>query len=172
MITQQELIEFANYNRETGVFTRKHDAHGGRWKKGQTIGTVQYSDKHKSYKRILIRINKKSYYGHQLAFLYVHGYIPKEIAHDNQNSLDNSIDNLSESTHGDNMKNLKMCKLNKSGATGILVAKDRAKKYRVSIGNHGYKKSFYTMDEAVAHRNELERKHNYHENHGIQIKGK
>lgn len=169
MITQEELIEFANYNKHTGVFTRKHDSSNGRWKSGTRIGTVQYSKKDSDYRRILIRLNGKSYYGHQLAFLYLHGYIPSEIAHFDGNPLNNSIENLSDVSHSSNMKNIKGNRNNKSGFLGIRIANDRSKKYRVSIGKSGFIKSFYTMEEAVAYRNKLEKENNYHENHGIQL---
>jgi hypothetical protein len=142
MLTQETLKEILVYDSNTGIFTRKNDSSNKRWKAGSIVGTIQYSDKHKSYKRMLIRISKMRFYGHQLAFLYVHGYIPSEISHDNQNSLDNRICNLSDSSHSDNMKNLKMNKLNTSGVSGITISKDRSKKFRVSIGSCREIKSF------------------------------
>ena len=96
--------------------------------------------------------------------------VPEEIGHKDSNPLSNSIDNLDSVSHSDNMNYLKGNRLNSSGYLGITIADDRKNKYRVTIGKESNPASFYRLEEAVAYRNMLEKKNNYHKNHGIQLK--
>ena len=80
MITQSELKNILHYNQDTGVFT---------WIKNSIVaGTVEK----KGY--IAIKINRKSYKAHRLAWLYIYGNFPKEqIDHLNGIKNDNCINN-------------------------------------------------------------------------------
>ena len=73
----------------------------------------------RKYKKI--KINKKTYYLHQIIFLYHYGFIPKYIDHADGNSLNNKIENLRDVSRTENLQNLKIAKShNKS--TGVLGA--------------------------------------------------
>ncbi len=85
-LTQERLKELLNYDPETGVFTwrvNKCQAKAG------DIAGCRNSNGH-----ISITIDQNHYYGHQLAWLFVFGYIEKQIDHENRNAGDNRICNL------------------------------------------------------------------------------
>lgn len=112
MITQEKLSQNLDYNPETGIF---------RWK--ISIGAVKKGDI-AGYKRLdgycAIKIERKTYKAHRLAWLYVYGYFPEnEIDHINRIKNDNRICNLREVSHQCNMRNSKKPKNNTSGVKGI-----------------------------------------------------
>jgi len=93
-ITQEELKRLLHYNPKTGIF---------RWKKiaGKTTS--------RGYR--VIKINKKRYYAHRLAFLYMTGEFPslkggKVVDHKNQKKDDNWWRNLRVVTSSTNSKNI------------------------------------------------------------------
>lgn len=98
-LTQTRLKELLFYNPETGNFTwlvRSAD----RIKIGQTAGCL---DKTNGY--ISIKVDKRRYTGHRLAYLYMTGEFPTEIDHINRNRADNRWENLRNVPHSINMKN-------------------------------------------------------------------
>ena len=84
-----------------------------------------------------IRLMKKIYKSHRLAWLYVEGYMPEnEIDHIDGDPSNNKWKNLREVSHTCNMRNCKIPINNKSGIKG--VSKPRhSKKWRcnISVGN-------------------------------------
>ena len=113
MITQNELLRILNYNSQTGVFTWLVST-GQRAKIGSVAGSITKS----GYQRIVI--NKKIYFSHRLALLYVYGRFPKEfIDHINHDKSDNRIINLRECNKSQNMQNVVNIKSNKSGIKGV-----------------------------------------------------
>lgn len=62
----------------------------------------------------------KSYYLHQLVFLYHFGYIPSSIDHINGDTRDNRIENLRECTQAQNQYNSKRKVNNRSGVKGVV----------------------------------------------------
>jgi len=143
MITQSELKDILHYDQDTGVFT---------WLKNYIVaGTVEK----KGY--IAIKINKKSYKAHRLAWLYVYGNFPKEqIDHLNGIKNDNCINNLREATASENMLNRKQFKTSSAEFKGISFHKKQQKwtakiqinKQRIWLG------SFYSANEAaIAYKN-------------------
>jgi hypothetical protein len=77
-----------------------------------------------------------------------------EIDHKDCNPLNNSFDNLRESSHAENCRNTKIRRHNTTGAKGVFIDKrQNLKKWRVRIAvnnkviNIG---RFYTLDEARA----------------------
>lgn len=100
---------------------------------------------------IRFKANKKDWYGHQLAFLIVYGYIPKEIDHIDKNKLNNKISNLRETDRFKNMQNVLKRKINKSGLKGVSWSKSN-NCWRMDIRHnhiryHSYHK---TKEEAYA----------------------
>lgn len=71
----------------------------------------------KEYKKI--NIKQKTYYLHQIIFLYHHGYIPQYIDHKDGNSLNNKIENLREASQSQNAANQVLRKNNTSGVKGV-----------------------------------------------------
>lgn len=105
MITQSELKQRLDYDQHTGLFTRKTSAGG--WKAGEMAGNFDESG------YIKIRINRKLYYAHRLAFLYVYGRMPElHVDHINGNRADNRICNLREATTSVNAQNISQYKKN------------------------------------------------------------
>jgi len=119
MITQSELKEILDYDKETGVFTWK--ASRSRVKVGQVAGT-------NSQGYIRIKINRKLYMAHCLAWLYVYGKLPiKEVDHENQIKNHNWIKNLREVTHQQNLQNIGNRKNNTTGFKGVCFYKSSNK---------------------------------------------
>lgn len=112
-LTQQELMDWLQYNPDTGVFIRKkYRSHLAK------VGDVAGWKDSKGY--IRIEINHKPYAAHRLAWLYVHGVFPdKQIDHINGNQSDNRISNLRLATNSENQQNVKAKSNNKSGVVGV-----------------------------------------------------
>lgn len=109
MLTQDHLKSRLSYDPATGVFV---------WLNGQCIGKVAGCLNTDGY--LVIRINKKNHYGHQLAFLYMTGSIPDLIDHENQNTSDNRWDNLRVADKSKNSINSNKRKLSNTGYRGVV----------------------------------------------------
>lgn len=100
-----------NYCKLTGTFTWKNKRKGRRKFAG-------YIEKSTGYLRICI--NKKKYYAHRLAWVFVYGYEPNfYIDHIDCNKLNNLISNLREANYFENAQNVGITKNNKSGYKGV-----------------------------------------------------
>lgn len=125
-ITQERLKELLDYNPETGIFTRKI-ARKGWYEVGDKTGTID------SLGYYRIRCDGVLHLAHRLAFLYVHGYLPREIDHINNNKSDNRIENLRSVTRTQNLCNVGKTKSNTSGQRNIYkitnISTVRGKKY-------------------------------------------
>ncbi len=152
-ITQERLKELLHYDPDTGVFL---------WIKKNSrkisIGKVAgHIDKQGYW---VIGIDKKQFFAHRLAWLYVFGEFPNGlIDHMNRNKTDNRIHNLRVATNSENGQNHKIQKNNTSGITGVFWCK-KAKKWRARVKiNKKYKNlgSFHTMEEAKEARKVAEK---------------
>jgi len=128
MITLDELRSVLEYNSETGKFTwLKSQGLGGRnGKVGDLAGSLSV----KGY--WVIRLNRKLYYAHRLAWFYKTGYFPYEVDHVNLNRLDNRWCNLREATRSNNSMNVAKRNDNTSGYKGVTLDK-RIDKWRARI---------------------------------------
>lgn len=113
---------------------------------------------------VRIRINKRYYYAHRLAWLYMHGYFPEGIIdHKDRNGTNNEWTNLREVSFTCNIRNCGMLKNNTSGVKGVGWHK-HVGKWQANIANNatgialGY---FDTFTEAVEARWAAEIKYNY-----------
>ena len=129
ILTQQKLKELLDYNPDTGVFTWRVSLNS-RSVIGSNAGSCS-----NGYK--VIRINRKNYHAHRLAWLYVQGQFPQhQLDHINRIRDDNRIDNLREVTNAQNHQNRNLSANNKSGVCGVNWHK-RDKKWRAYIKLNG-----------------------------------
>ena len=113
-ISQERLKVLVTYDEKTGVFTWNTTL-GSRARAGGAAGGIDTSTGYHQ-----IRLDKRLYYAHRLAWLYVHGYFPEhEIDHINRDKTDNSISNLREVSRGCNAINAGLRPNNTSGVNGV-----------------------------------------------------
>lgn len=143
MITQSQLKEVLHYNKDTGIFTWIKSGRG--IPKSRQAGSV---DKYTKY--IYIRINKKNWSAHRLAWLYIYGEWPKnQIDHINHNRADNRIKNLRDVTIRENALNRKYY-LDNNNLVGAYY-RESHKKWCASITIGGIRKHigyYNTKEEA------------------------
>ncbi len=177
IITQESLKELLDYDPETGVFVWKkrsshyfkNNSYKDRWNNrfsGKETGCISQAEKKSSYK--VIRIFKKNYLAHRLAWLYHYGHWPEFIDHINHNGLDNRINNLRSISIAENNRNIKKSSNNSSGVTGVFFQKNR-KTWNASIHKDSKKihlGAFKNKNDAIKARKEAEVNFGYHENHG------
>jgi HNH endonuclease len=98
---QKRLHELFDYDKITGIFTRKTSR--GRGKAGKTAGNFDNDG------YVLLVIDGKKYKAHRIAWMYVYGEDPGkfEIEHKSRNRADNSISNLRKATRSQNCANKK-----------------------------------------------------------------
>jgi hypothetical protein len=115
-INSERLREVLSYDAETGVFT---------WLAGSRMGKPAGTKNADGY--IQIKIDGRLFYGHRLAWLYVHGEWPlNEVDHRNCTKSDNRIDNLRDATRTVNSENVQAAhKDSRSGLLGVSWSKDK-----------------------------------------------
>lgn len=86
VITQERLKQVISYDRETGLFVSLTSR--GCVKAGCVLGR----DNGQGY--IKLSVDKREYFAHRLAYLYVHGFLPEFVDHINGVRSDNRICNL------------------------------------------------------------------------------
>lgn len=119
IITRERLMSYVNYDPETGAFTHAIPRKSSRGV-GMPCGTVQG----RGY--LSIRVEKRTYLAHRLAWLWVHGTFPPEtIDHRNGHKLDNRIANLRLAKPWQNSANTKRPSHNTSGYKGVVWYKAR-----------------------------------------------
>jgi hypothetical protein len=127
ILDQKTLKKILNYNPITGIFTWKINNRKAR------IGNIAGSLDKDGY--IILTINSNKYRAHHLVYLYVYGYICKNLDHINRIRHDNSIKNLRKANKTENVRNRKQSKINKSGYKGVSLVNrpNLAKKYKAQI---------------------------------------
>jgi|WetSurMetagenome_2_1015567.scaffolds.fasta_scaffold00090_56 hypothetical protein len=124
-LTQDRLHELLHYDSDTGLFTWTNTNLHKRTKDKPFVGNIWWSRKdHKKEpsddkKYITIQIGKKRYLAHRLAWLFVYGWLPKEIDHIDKHGMHNNIKNLRASTHAQNLCNTAKYSNNTSGYKGV-----------------------------------------------------
>ncbi len=120
-LTAERLRELLHYSPETGIFTWRVTRC---WR--TPAGTELSYRNEEGY--VQVRLFRRLYRAHRLAWLYVHGVWPtRDIDHANGNRADNRIDNLREANGAINQENRR--RANKNNRTsGLLGASfDRTK---------------------------------------------
>ena len=145
-LTQSELRKHLSYDHETGVFVWIKSYHNRR------VGVVAGSRDRDGY--LMIKLHRKHYRAHRLAWLYVYGSAPVEqIDHINGVRDDNRIQNLREVTFAGNSQNQRKSHVDSTyGLIGIDKLSHRDL-FRARINVCGKRRSlgyFKTADEAHA----------------------
>lgn len=123
-LTHERLLTLLDYDRETGAFRWKQKVRGVRHKGvGEMAGTSKDREK---YRRI--RIDGRVYYGHRLAWFYVHGEWPPA-GIDHKDGLSDRIENLRPASQAQNTRNCRKRSNNTSGFKGVLM-RDRRHEHR------------------------------------------
>lgn len=161
LITRQELSEMLAYDAESGTFSWKVCSRGR--KAGDSAGRIN------SNGYLEVWLLGKRYLLHRLAHLLMTGGHPEmEIDHIDGNRQNNKWANLRHVTPGENARNQKLSKANKSGCPGVRLDPVTAK-WEASIAVNGKNIVIgrYLMKfEARQARKAAEAKYGYHENHG------
>lgn len=161
MYIDPDIKKYLRYDAETGkIFWKLNKGSSG--KAGNEAG-----GQNNGY--LTIKLNRKSYKAHRIAWLLTYGSWPEDqIDHINGNGLDNRLENLRAVSKGENLRNQKIPKNNTSGTLGVSFDK-RYKSYLASIqinGKSKYLGLFKNKEEAIAARAAANIKYNFHENHG------
>jgi hypothetical protein len=134
-----------SYSQETGVFTRIKNHPKRKYLAGSITG-VQRPDGY-----IQIMIDGKIYLAHRLAWLYVHGVMPKKnIDHINGVKTDNRIENLRDVAQSVNLQNLQRARKNRKSSRLLGVSHSNrgtclARPYRARIVVDGRELSLGTF---------------------------
>jgi len=163
-MTKERLEELFEYDKSTGNFIRKCTTSSNA--KKHTIAGYKTKEGY-----IKISIDGKKYLAHRLVWLYVYGYMPKQIDHIDHNRANNTICNLRDTTQKENCKNSSLRKDNTTGISGVYFDKKR-KLFKVQISK-GNKDLFFgrykSFKEAVKVRNSAYFELEYHKNHGKNL---
>jgi hypothetical protein len=152
MMTQTRLKELLHYSPETGVFTWLVNRKRG--KAGCPAGHIEPNG------YLSIGIDGERYGAHRLAWLYVHGSLPKqEIDHINRFRADNKIENLRESTPAENIYNRGVSRKNTSGYKGVTRSLKRWMALIKVAGKSIYLGTYTTKQEAAQAYNAAARKY-------------
>lgn len=159
-MTQTYLKTKLHYNQETGLFT---------WLTGPLAGKpagCKHGElPHNGY--WVIRIDRKTYRAHRLAWLYTYGeFPPKLIDHIDKVRTNNAISNL---RLGDDSLNSKNQSIYKNSPTGYHGVSAHGNRWRARININGKKVHlgvFDTIEEAATCRREKELELGFSETHG------
>lgn len=163
-ISQETLNHWFIYDKCTGNWTYRFNTKQGLTGENATV-------KH-SAGYLTVRVGKKDYLAHRLAFMYVLGRFPfDQVDHINQNKADNSWNNLREVNNQINHQNESLSCNNKVKVTGVCLHKP-TNKYRAYImvnKVHKHLGLFNTVEEAKLAREKANIRYGFHQNHGNKV---
>lgn len=130
MLRSERVRELLDYDPDTGVFVWARDYSSRR--KGAVAGHVSATNG-----AVEIRIDRRPYLAHRLAWLLIYGVWPKLfIDHANGDPSDNRIANLRQATVSQNAANKRRPATNSSGYKGVCWNKS-SKKWQAGIKVNG-----------------------------------
>lgn len=115
-LTQARLKELLHYNPETGEFRWLTDV-SSTGRAGEVAGCTKGAANY-----VVIRLDRRLYLAHRLAFLYMEGEFPPALVdHRDTNKANNRWKNLRHATKGGNAQNKKVAQSNnkRSGLLGV-----------------------------------------------------
>lgn len=158
-----------SYDAETGTLTwRSRAGTHARWNTryaGRPAGTVT----DRGY--IAISIDGRFYKAHRLAWYAHHGTLPAGfVDHVNGDKTDNRLANLRDVPHQTNMRNQRLRSDNTTGVPGVYRRSDGGwyAQGRTLDGRNKHIGNFASFEDAASARSEFQRRHGYHENHGLE----
>jgi len=160
LMTRKELKKRLEYDPKTGVFSWISRNARQPNKPNRIAGTPDTEG------YIRIKIDKKPYRAHRLAWLYMTGEWPVAVDHIDQDGHNNRWKNLQLTTRAANGRNAKLSKANTSGFTGVhrfgdsWAAKINFNRKQINLG------IFPTKEEAIEARKTANLNYGYNENHG------
>ena len=174
-ITQSRLKELLHYDPVTGVFTWKY-REGARstWNTrfaGKRAGSIGRSSSIHGYNRREIRLEGRLYKEHRLAFLYMEGWLPVQVDHNNRDATDNRWCNLVPSDYKSNGRNQSLPRNSTSGVCGVYWNKGCQKwqaHARVN-GKLNYLGLFKNIDEAAMEVLEFRLENGFSREHGLEV---
>lgn len=111
-LTQEEARRLLDYNPQTGEFAWR--VNGPNRRIGRIAGC--YNGLRNTHE---IRVNRRLYKAHRLAFLWMTGGVPAIVDHKDANPRNNAWSNLRPATPAENSRNAKRGKNNTSGFKGV-----------------------------------------------------
>lgn len=113
-LTQARLKELLHYNPETGVFTWRIPRNCNNATAGSSAGSADQLG------YVKIRVDRRLYKAHRLAFLYMLGeFPPDEVDHIDRDPSNNRWENLRSATRSENAANRGLQRNNTSGHRGV-----------------------------------------------------
>ena len=142
LITQVQLKEMLDYNKDTGKFIWRTPRGNNKIKAGDIAGSITS----KGYG--VIKYNGKIYLVHRLVWLYVYGQFPTSpLDHINCDKADNRLCNLREASYKQNSHNINKRKSCSSKYKGIHWDKNRQMwRARIVIDGKPRCLGFYTTE--------------------------
>lgn len=163
LINSEALREALDYDENTGIFTRKKHV-GGPVRVGDVVGSRN------AYGYLNIRLYKKQYLAHRLAWFYVYEVWPDgQIDHINGIRADNRIINLRCVSIAENRRNHAIPRDNSSGVIGVCPSSKKKGHWRAYITKDNKQTDlghFESIDAAAAARSRASQQFGFHENHG------
>ena len=153
MLTRDRVCELFDYDPATGGLIRRVA------KANQPAGVVAGSVNAKGH--LNVQVDGRLYAAHRLVFLMHHGWLPREIDHENRIKTDNRIGNLRPATSSQNKGNIQLLRTNSSGYRGV-SRNSRSGKWHAQIKIHGkqtYLGRADTPEQAAVIYNQAAREH-------------
>lgn len=165
MVSHEQLLSLLRYDKDRGRFFWLKTGRGIKPSKNGEAGSI---DVH-GYGQV--SLHGKVYKEHRLVWFYVYGEWPNgQIDHINHDRRDNRIENLRIVDNEINHRNRPKQQNNKTGMPGVWKMPDGRYQAYINVkGKRFHLGKYRTLDEAKRAREEANKLHGFHENHGAGV---